>query len=295
MSYSYSRSASRIPPSLGHRSGYELRVIAALSGIWPFETNDEIDSAARGVDTMKRKCPDLWKGMVETNLAPKEVADIIVSVALKGFKSGSTMGTSYSYDRTASTDPNPEYFRDLVIAAIKQVAAGLRPLGFNQVIKYNPQERIDKDSHGIHGTFFLKFVDSRINSTYNPGINFYWDLSKELGTVGTSNLVGSNKNYYHLPLDKMGDAMLGAAEDIVKDLKKYQLGKSESKEVWSVVTMGEKHGYAADVEVFSSKAKAEQKAKEQGNCYIVKGTQMWNEPLGQVEEHDGSAPRKFFP
>lgn len=52
---------------------------------------DMFDVAARGVETMKRKHPDLWKGMVEVNLAPKDVADIIVSVALKesGFKNGS--------------------------------------------------------------------------------------------------------------------------------------------------------------------------------------------------------------
>lgn len=56
-----------------------------------------IEVAARGVDTMKRKHPDLWKGMSEVNLDPKEVADIIVSVALsesQTFKKG--------YDRTAA-------------------------------------------------------------------------------------------------------------------------------------------------------------------------------------------------
>lgn len=32
---------------------------------------------------MRRKYPELWQGLVEVNLAPKEVAEIIVSVALK--------------------------------------------------------------------------------------------------------------------------------------------------------------------------------------------------------------------
>lgn len=93
MSYSYDRRAAKVPPSLGHRSGYELRVIGFLSDVWPFLAEDKLDAAARGVDTMKRKHPELWKGLVEVNLAPKEVADIIVSVALKesqGFKSGSS-------------------------------------------------------------------------------------------------------------------------------------------------------------------------------------------------------------
>jgi hypothetical protein len=201
---------------------------------------------------------------------------------------------SYSYDRRAATDPNPELFRDLVITAIKRVGAGLRPLGFDRITKYNPQERIDTDSHGIHGTFFLLFADAKINSAYHPGINFYWDLSKGLGSVGTSNLVWPGKYYERLPLTKMGDAMLDAADDIVKDLKR-QLNKSESEEAWSLVTLGKDHGYAAEVQVFPSKAKAEREAHEQGNCYVVKGTQMWNEPLGQVEEHNRSAPAKFFP
>lgn len=68
-----------------------------MSDVWPFLADDKIDAAARGVDTMKRKHPDLWKGMAEANLAPKEVADIIVSVALKetqGFKSGSSAKTA---------------------------------------------------------------------------------------------------------------------------------------------------------------------------------------------------------
>ncbi len=66
------------------------------------------------------------------------------------------------------------------------------------------------------------------------------------------------------------------------------------QETWSVVTLGESHNYATEVETFDSKSKAEQEAKDLGNCYVVKGTQMWNEPLGQVEEHDRTAPYKFF-
>lgn len=74
---------NKIPSSLGIRSGYELRVIGFLSDIWPFLSEDKLYSAACGVDTMKRKHHDIWQSMVEVNLAPKEVADIIVSIALK--------------------------------------------------------------------------------------------------------------------------------------------------------------------------------------------------------------------
>jgi hypothetical protein len=72
-------------------------------------------------------------------------------------------------------------------------------------------------------------------------------------------------------------------------------GPAVSDGAWSVVSLGKSHGYATEVQVFSSKEKAEQEAMDQGNCYVVKGTQMWNEPLGQVEEHDRPAPSKFFP
>lgn len=68
----------------------------------------------------------------------------------------------------------------------------------------------------------------------------------------------------------------------------------EAEGAWSVVTLGKDHGYATEVQVFDSKSKAEAKARDLGNCYVVKGTQMWNEPLGQVEEHNREAPYKFF-
>ena len=62
---------------------------------------------------------------------------------------------------------------------------------------------------------------------------------------------------------------------------------------WSVVVMED--GYACDCEYYSQKSDAEDAARDQGDCYVVKGTQMWNEPLGQVEEIDKSAAYKYFP
>ena len=89
----------------------------------------------------------------------------------------------------------------------------------------------------------------------------------------------------------MDDAMADMADAILADLKR-QLGQQESKDTWSVVKLDD--GYAFDVEVFDSKSKAEAEARNTGNCYVVKGTQMWNEPLGQVEESDKNAPYRFF-
>jgi hypothetical protein len=70
--------------------------------------------------------------------------------------------------------------------------------------------------------------------------------------------------------------------------------QEESSQAWSVVVLGRTHGYATEVDVYSDKSKAEAAAKDLGNCYVVKGTQQWNEPLGQVEEHDRDAPSKYF-
>lgn len=199
------------------------------------------------------------------------------------------------FSAAAEDQPTDDQFRALMIKAIKRVGDGVRAMDMGSIVKFNPQERIDTDRYGgIHATFFLRFDHPQVNPAYRPGINFYWDTGKKTGAVGTSNLVWPTKTREGLPLSKMGDAMLDAAEDIVKDLKRQLKREQESEEAWSVVTLGKDHGYAAEVEVFSSKAKAEAKARDLGNCYVVKGTQMWNEPLGQVEEHDRTAPSKFF-
>lgn len=76
--------------------------------------------------------------------------------------------------------------------------------------------------------------------------------------------------------------------------KKSQVPEELSDQVWSVVTLGRDHGYATEVDTFDSKSAAEKAARDLGNVYVVKGTQMWNEPLGQVEEHDRVAPSSFF-
>jgi len=194
----------------------------------------------------------------------------------------------------ADQAPTADQFRDMVTKAIKRVGDGVRALGLGSVVKYNPQERIDTDRHGgIHGTFFLRIDHPQVNPSWRPGIFFYWDTGKNQGSVSASNLVWGRKEVENLPLNRMDDAMRAIADAIVKDLKR-QLGQQDSKEVWSVVTVGKDHGYASEVDVFDSKAKAEAEARKRGNCYVVKGTQMWNEPLGQVEEQSKPAPYKFF-
>jgi len=192
-------------------------------------------------------------------------------------------------------EPTADLFRSLIIKAIKRVGDGVRTMGLGSIITYNPQEPINTDRYdGIHATFFLRFDHPQVNAAYRPGISFYWDPDKKSGTVSTSNLVWKGKRHEQVPLGKMGDAMLDAADDIVNDLKRQLKREHGSEEAWSVVTLGRDHGYATEVQVFDSKSKAEAKARDLGNCYVVKGTQMWNEPLGQVEEHNREAPYKFF-
>lgn len=195
----------------------------------------------------------------------------------------------------AQAAPSSELFRDLAVKAIKRVGDGVRDMKLGSVVSYDPQARIDANDRAIHGTFFLRFKHEKINPSHRPGITFYWDLSKEQGSVGSSNLVWDNKRLDSLSLDKMGPAMLQAADAILADLKRQLGQKDTAEDVWSVVTLGTDHSYATEVDTFTSKAKATAAAKDRGNCYVVKGTQMWNEPLGQVEEHDRVAPSTFFP
>jgi hypothetical protein len=75
--------------------------------------------------------------------------------------------------------------------------------------------------------------------------------------------------------------------------EKTQPEEEVSTQAWSVVRLDD--GYASEVQVYRSKPKAEREANDQGDSYVVKGTQMWNEPLGQVEEHDRDAPYRYFP
>lgn len=60
---------------------------------------------------------------------------------------------------------------------------------------------------------------------------------------------------------------------------------------WSVAVLGRGHGYVSEVEAdFESKFQAIARAEELGDAYVVRGTQVWNKPLGTVEEHDRVAP-----
>lgn len=66
------------------------------------------------------------------------------------------------------------------------------------------------------------------------------------------------------------------------------------EEAWSVVVL-DRDGYATSVDTFDTKKQAEEHAKEQGDCYVVKGTQYWNKTLGRVEEGYRDPPTRYYP
>ena len=60
---------------------------------------------------------------------------------------------------------------------------------------------------------------------------------------------------------------------------------NETKRPWSLV-LTDTDGYANEIFTFKTKAEARAQREELGEGSIIHGTQMWNEPVGQVEEDD---------
>lgn len=102
---------ARIPHSLGHRSGYELRVIGYLDEKWPFQAEDRLAAAAHGLDVFKKKYADDWKWLLEANAHPDAASETIVRTILKENTRLYRMATSYDYDRfrpVLAADLSPE-------------------------------------------------------------------------------------------------------------------------------------------------------------------------------------------
>ncbi len=455
MTYSYDRRvSSRLPPSIGRRSAYELRVVAALSAVWPFPTEDDIFSAANGVDVMKKKYADLWQAMLEVDMDPKGVADVIVDIALseaRQFKTAATakfkfpaiikgmvsylktgpfksslkvtsarggqitlkpIGLNDQVDRMEITDlaedkakfmiymkngdsgwdwdewrkppqfhSNPgtnlihlirlkdpevspsefdtnmrvlvstlihhiqktgwvrdpvsekpvtlavwqsstkeQVTKEQVVADVEKIAksfaAELKTFVASLPAHLQAWERIVTSvdappPRGGYGASVTGHVWFQVGFKGSPswGANYTASVtSMPNGVVWVSVSPGnSHSSISSLSSEgTMKDALARLnskvlpyfkekLEESIRNLPKEEQTKPKtSEETWSVVTLGKSHSYATEVETFDSKSKAEQEAKDLGNCYVVKGTQMWNEPLGQVEEHDRTAPYKFF-
>lgn len=121
----------------------------------------------------------------------------------------------------------------------------------------------------------------------DPGSTFSEDRDKYKGVDGEFPNKGADINNRFLIED--------IAAKVLKLLGSYESApEPESASPWSVVAL-DKDGYAAEVETFNSRAEAMSEARGRGGVYVVRGTQMWNEPLGQVEEHSRTAKYVFVP
>lgn len=95
---------ARIPPSLGRRSGYELRVIGYLDEKWPFPAEDRLAAAAHGLDVFKKKHRDDWQWLLEANAHPDAASETIVRTILE--ENSRLYRMAYDYDRrTAAKVP----------------------------------------------------------------------------------------------------------------------------------------------------------------------------------------------
>jgi hypothetical protein len=96
--HNYDRRAATNAVFLRGRSGWELRVIGELSSEYEGVTPDPLETAALVVDNVKKKYDDLWRAMMETNLAPKAVADTLARMkdrALSGRPLAASIRTAY--------------------------------------------------------------------------------------------------------------------------------------------------------------------------------------------------------
>lgn len=137
-----------------------------------------------------------------------------------------------------------------------------------------------------------------VNSLYSG-----WTLSD--GSFGRGGELPRQDSY-----EKNVLAIAKAVVSGIKDIEaKAQRKKVEEEHgAWSVAWTGymladsgededenEVNGsYVMRVETFDSREEAEGYARNNGPAYVVQGTQMWNEPLGQVEEHDRDAKTWFI-
>lgn len=143
----------------------------------------------------------------------------------------------------------------------------------------------------------------------------YWFLSGEDSAYGRD-MPGPRSDYRgEVPLNY-------PVEDLARDIKqaldrlskarKVQKTKEEEaqrakdveeEETWSVARTGydigddeegDYQGYVAQVRTFPSKERAIAYAKSVGGAAVLRGTQMVNEPLGQVEEHDRYVEYRYY-
>jgi hypothetical protein len=220
---------------------------------------------------------------------------------------------SYSYDRRAATDP-----KKLLVKIVHDAEKDLKEFLASLPPEAEPYGRVNtnfespppRGGYGPYETGSISFLAGLKGGGRPVDVEFSASVVVNL-TDGVVGIGAKSRNHTLEGLLSQGtikDAparlkkvltffkeSLATEARRIQQQTKVQTKEPESEEAWSVVTLGKGHSYATEVDVFTSKSKAEQEAKDRGDCYVVKGTQMWNEPLGQVEEHDRNVPSKFFP
>jgi hypothetical protein len=203
---------------------------------------------------------------------------------------------AYSYDRTRVGTDFKAFLRKLLAQAEKDLKGYMTGLGVNPSVVVQFETPPPRGGYGPYEVGTLRVDRFEVRVTV--------DLSKEEVSIGASSGSYVHEKLWSKGTTRDAGARLKKVLDFVKEEIAREAAKEKPKEapalsgedgsVWSVVTLGKGHSYATEVDTFGSKAKAEAEARDRGDCYVVKGTQMWNEPLGQVEEHDRTAPSKYF-
>jgi len=268
-------------PNLG---SFALRVVGYLDDVWPFhvpEGGDKLAMAARAVAKIKKEKPETWDDL--QHLPPKDAADVIVSLMLDDKNVYQRLKAARvarrHTERLATAVPKEKQVEDLANKAKSALAKLLSDNGF-----YPPS--VDRQSS----------TSTVVYSWYAPAR--YLHLVVACGNLNARVQVKFEENVImdeELPREK-ADALLKKGLQALKAKltkaareRDAQNAQRANDEVWSVAHTGHGHGYVTEVDTFSSKSKAMQAAKDAGGAYVMRGTQMWNEPLGQIEESNRPA------
>ena len=206
---------------------------------------------------------------------------------------------------------NPSDFAHLEIAASYETPRGTR---WHNLMKMDPKalENPAQWSDAPLERFADKVQRSRGN--YITGVRVYGRTRDGTGVGGLVKILDWTREG-GLFTDRESERDL-ARLDRVRQERQQAEGEARREEarreealrleqgsVWSVAQTGYDLGgddeddyqsYVGSVEVFDSKADAIAYAKDIGRATVVKGTQMWNEPMGQVEEHDRPAWTRYY-
>ena len=213
---------------------------------------------------------------------------------------------------------NPSDFKHLEISASYESPRGT--LWHNNLMKMDPKA-LDNPAQWNDATL-ERFADNvqRSRGNYITGVRVYGRTHD--GTSGAYGLVKiidwtredglftdyeSERHLKQLERERQQAEEKARAEEEARrqreEARREEERLLEQGSVWSVAQTGydlggddedDYQGYVGSVEIFDSKADAIAYAKDIGGATVVKGTQMWNEPMGQVEEHDRPAWTRYY-